>query len=110
MKKIKKYVNIQDVDNLQDYIQSNNLIITRINKIELDVKSEKFKKKIYNKEYKYKYEYDFVSDDCFESGDLQGEIVGYFSDYLGWVIEDLNIMVKKTPQMIRDEKLKSLLN
>lgn len=105
MEKLNDYVNLDEVDNLQDYIQIDNCILTRINKIILDGKSENVRMKLYNKEFNYDYEYDYEYDNDMDVNELQGHILDYLSDEIGYLILELEITIKKSQRNIRNEKI-----
>ena len=109
MEEINEYVNIEGVDNLQDYLQSNNCIITQIKKIILDVRSDKMKKKLYKNVYDYDYDYDYEYDNDMNTSELQGHIMNYLSDETGYLILECEIMIKKTQRNIRNEKITLLV-
>ena len=94
MKKTNDYLNINQIDNLQDFIQEDNTIITFTNQIILDdeCEDENVSK---NKFYKKKFIYEFEFEEDMDTNDIQSQILDNISDEIGWLIEDSNIMIKK---------------
>ena len=94
IKNLKDYVNIDTIDNLQDFIQEDNTIITFTNKIILDdeYEDENVSK---NKFFKKGFDYELEFEEDMDTSDIQYQILNNISDEIGWLIEDSIIMIKK---------------